>query len=80
MTEKKLIAVVGATGSQGAGLVRAILSNPDGEFAVRARSPAARSPEERRSWRGRGPRSSRRTSTTRRACVTRSRGPTARTS
>ena len=39
MTEKKLIAVVGATGSQGAGLVRAILSNPDGEFAVRAAHP-----------------------------------------
>jgi len=36
MTEKKLIAVVGATGAQGGGLVRAILDAPSGEFAVRA--------------------------------------------
>jgi uncharacterized protein YbjT (DUF2867 family) len=36
MTEKKLIAVVGATGSQGGGLVRAILEDPTAEFAVRA--------------------------------------------
>jgi len=33
---KKLIAVVGATGSQGGGLVQAILEDPSGEFAVRA--------------------------------------------
>ena len=32
----KLIAVVGATGSQGGGLVRAILADTSGEFAVRA--------------------------------------------
>ena len=36
MTEKKLIAVVGATGAQGGGLARAILADPSGEFAVRA--------------------------------------------
>ncbi len=36
MNEKKIIAVVGATGAQGSGLVRAILSDPDHEFAVRA--------------------------------------------
>jgi len=36
MTEQKLIAVVGATGAQGGGLVRAILDDPSGEFAVRA--------------------------------------------
>ncbi|MFF9909575.1 NmrA/HSCARG family protein [Streptomyces sp. NPDC013457] len=36
MTEKKIITVFGATGSQGGGLVRAVLSDPDEEFAVRA--------------------------------------------
>jgi uncharacterized protein YbjT (DUF2867 family) len=33
---KKTIAVVGATGAQGGGLVRAILADPGGEFAARA--------------------------------------------
>ena len=32
----KIIAVAGATGAQGGGLVRAILANPSGDFAVRA--------------------------------------------
>ncbi|PWB75547.1 nucleoside-diphosphate sugar epimerase [candidate division GN15 bacterium] len=36
MAEKKIIAVVGATGAQGSGLVRAILNDPTGGFAVRA--------------------------------------------
>jgi len=36
MADKKLIAVVGATGAQGGGLVRAILADPSGGFAVRA--------------------------------------------
>lgn len=35
-TEKKIIAVAGATGAQGGGLVRAILNDPQGGFAVRA--------------------------------------------
>lgn len=36
MTERKVIAVVGATGAQGGGLARAILADTNGEFAVRA--------------------------------------------
>ena len=36
MADKKIIAVVGATGAQGGGLVRAILADPAGGFAVRA--------------------------------------------
>jgi len=36
MTDKKIIAVVGSTGQQGGGLVRAILDDPDNTFAVRA--------------------------------------------
>jgi len=36
MSPKKVIAVVGATGAQGGGLVRAILNDKSGEFAARA--------------------------------------------
>jgi uncharacterized protein YbjT (DUF2867 family) len=36
VTEQKIIAVVGATGAQGGGLVRAILADPDGGFVARA--------------------------------------------
>ena len=36
MADKKIIAVVGATGAQGGGLVRAILTDPGSEFTVRA--------------------------------------------
>jgi uncharacterized protein YbjT (DUF2867 family) len=36
MAEKKIIAVAGATGAQGGGLVRAILSDAKSEFAARA--------------------------------------------
>lgn len=36
MPEKKIIAVVGATGAQSGGLARAILSDPESGFAVRA--------------------------------------------
>ena len=36
MPEKKIIAVVGATGAQGGGLVRAILADKSGAFTARA--------------------------------------------
>jgi uncharacterized protein YbjT (DUF2867 family) len=36
VTDKQVIAVLGATGAQGGGLVRAILSDPNGGFAARA--------------------------------------------
>ncbi|MEU9150636.1 NmrA/HSCARG family protein [Streptomyces sp. NPDC048417] len=47
MSAQKIIAVTGATGSQGGGVARAILADQDAEFAVRAitrdpASPAAR--------------------------------------
>ena len=36
MADKKIIAVLGATGSQGGGLIRAILDDPNGGFQARA--------------------------------------------
>jgi uncharacterized protein YbjT (DUF2867 family) len=36
MAEKRIIAVTGATGSQGSGLVRAILNDKEGGFTARA--------------------------------------------
>ncbi|HSM18261.1 MAG TPA: NmrA/HSCARG family protein [Gemmatimonadales bacterium] len=36
MADKKIIAVVGATGAQGGGLVRAIMNDPNGGFTARA--------------------------------------------
>lgn len=45
MTDKKVIAVIGATGSQGAGLIRAILDDPRGEFTPRAITRDVNSPK-----------------------------------
>lgn len=42
---KRIIAVVGATGAQGGGLVRAILADPDGGFAARAITRDPNSPK-----------------------------------
>ena len=36
MPEKKILAVIGATGAQGGGLVRAICADTEGEFTARA--------------------------------------------
>jgi uncharacterized protein YbjT (DUF2867 family) len=36
MADRKIISVLGATGGQGGGLVRAILNDPSGEFSARA--------------------------------------------
>ena len=36
MADKKIIAVTGATGAQGGGVVRAILADPAGGFTARA--------------------------------------------
>lgn len=43
MAAKKVISVAGATGSQGGGLVHAILDDPSGQFAVRALTRSTRS-------------------------------------
>jgi uncharacterized protein YbjT (DUF2867 family) len=47
MVDKRLIAVVGATGAQGGGLARAILDDPQGKFGCRAltRDPGRTPPE-----------------------------------
>ena len=45
MPDKKIIAVMGATGAQGGGLVRAILADPAGGFAARAITRDVNSPK-----------------------------------
>lgn len=45
MADKRIIAIVGATGAQGGGLVRAILDDPTGGFGVRAITRNADSPK-----------------------------------
>ena len=54
MADRKIIAVVGATGAQGGGLARAILADPGGGFAARALTRKPDSDEARRSSRARG--------------------------
>ncbi len=48
MSENKVIAVIGATGAQGGGLVRAIVEDPQGGFAARALTRNVDSPAARR--------------------------------
>ena len=48
MGDRKVIAVVGATGAQGGGLVRAILGDPAGGFSARALTRDAHAPKARR--------------------------------
>ncbi|HET7212588.1 MAG TPA: NmrA/HSCARG family protein [Terriglobia bacterium] len=47
MAERKIIAVLGATGAQGGGLAKAILADPNGGFAVRALTRDINSPKAR---------------------------------
>jgi uncharacterized protein YbjT (DUF2867 family) len=47
VTDKKIIAVVGATGAQGGGLVRAILADKNGPFRARALTRDVNSPKAR---------------------------------
>src|SRR6516225_811961 len=47
VSDSKVIAVVGATGAQGGGLVRAILNDPNGGFAARALTRDANSEKAR---------------------------------
>lgn len=66
MADKKVIAVMGATGAQGGGLVRAILSDKNSPFAARALTRDVNS-DKARAIAAQGPRSSLRTSTISRA-------------
>lgn len=45
LSDKKIIAVLGATGAQGGGLVDAVLADPDGPFRVRAITRSATAPK-----------------------------------
>ena len=57
MADRKIIAVLGATGAQGGGLVRAIQANPGAGFVARAVTRDVNSAEGEgagRAWRGGG--------------------------
>jgi hypothetical protein len=78
MSSSRIIAVVGATGAQGGGLIRAILADPASGFGVRAvtRKAAATRPQNCASS---VPKSSRRISMTSLRWLKHSRAPTAHT-
>ena len=79
MADKKIIAVVGATGAQGGGLVARHPERP-GRRLRRARDhPGRQAPTRRRNWRGWAPRSSRADVDDRRASKRAFAGPTAPT-
>ncbi len=71
MSDTKIIAVVGATGAQGGGLVRAILRHPSGGFTARAITRDVNSRQGARRWPLWAPRSWLPTSTTRASLRTR---------
>ena len=50
MSEKKIIAVLGATGAQGGGLVRSILADKSGDFSVRALTRDVNSDKAKAGW------------------------------
>ncbi|MEU8401966.1 NmrA family NAD(P)-binding protein [Nonomuraea sp. NPDC048892] len=76
MSEQQIIAVVGATGAQGGGLVRAILDGRGGRFAARAltRNPGSARARELAALGAEVVRSGP-SSTTRAACARRSTAP-----
>ncbi|HET7213229.1 MAG TPA: NmrA family NAD(P)-binding protein, partial [Terriglobia bacterium] len=47
MAEKKMVAILGATGAQGGGLAKAILADRNGGFTVRALTRDVNSPKSR---------------------------------
>ena len=79
MSDRKIIAVIGATGAQGGGLVRAILADPSGRLRAAGHHPEHPTPTRPRRSRARRGGRRRRPRRLRRASARRSPGPTAPT-